>query len=249
MTFPVTYLISPTEHSPHIQSLGRVSSLPERHGCDILAFTHTLISPCIGYQRKTIPDLLSSLADGRLSKELSQIRASSLLSIPILIIEGTIQWTLGTSTTQQTLLISSMPFTRAQYIGLLLSLNGRGIRVLTSSSVEDTIQVVLTSSSYYGKSSRLSSLDRRPKPLGKWGMVSSRDFASHLLQSFPTIGPVTAEAILTYFGRVPMTWTVTIDELLTVPGIGRKTAIELINALSAAQQPKLLESKHPTTQG
>ena len=84
------HLLAPTEHDLHgifqSQSIPfKVSSLPELHGCDAVSIT---AKGLIGYQRKTLPDLQSSLLDGRLYKELGQLQASASISYSFLVIES-----------------------------------------------------------------------------------------------------------------------------------------------------------------
>ena len=62
------HLLAPTEHKLHEHFTSttdrwQVSSLPERHGCDIVSLTGRGM---VGYQRKTLSDLQASLLDGRL---------------------------------------------------------------------------------------------------------------------------------------------------------------------------------------
>jgi ERCC4-type nuclease len=86
---------------------------------------------------------------------------------------------------------------------------------------------------YYSRPVHLS-LRTRPKGQAKndWGEVTERSRALFLLQSFPGIGPTLAEAIIEHFGRVPLAWTCTKEELMKVNGIGKKRAEELWSCLS-----------------
>ena len=71
----------------------------------------------------------------------------------------------------------------------------------------------------------------RPKPTTLWGTRNDRDFGIHVIQSFDGIGPGVAGAIFDRFG-VPLRWTVTKEELETVPGVGKKRAGKMWECLN-----------------
>jgi len=50
------------------------------------------------------------------------------------------------------------------------------------------------------------------------------DFGRFLLRGFPHIGPTLANSIVERFGRVPLSWSCTLDELKSVPGMGEHRA-------------------------
>jgi ERCC4-type nuclease len=53
-----------------------------------------------------------------------------------------------------------------------------------------------------------------------------------IMQSWPGIGPATADAILKHFGRIPLKWTCTLSELMSVPRLGKKNAHEMYESLA-----------------
>src|SRR5271157_3886406 len=104
------HLLAPTEHDLHgifrdSNERWKVSSLPERHGCDAVTLTPRGM---VGYQRKTLPDLQSSLIDGRLYRELSQLQSSASLSHAFLIIESELRRTIDGTLLDSTLTIRSV---------------------------------------------------------------------------------------------------------------------------------------------
>jgi DNA excision repair protein ERCC-4 len=213
-------LISPTEPA-FFRTLGKVSSLPEKHGSDFLIITK---SARIGIQRKTITDLLASLHDGRLSKQLAQMQSSNLLSAAVVIIEGVPQWS-----NESMMMDSQTPFSKSNWWGVLMSLQSIGVITLTSERSSETLSILEHMPRYFSKAHR--SLLVRPKPSSSWGTPNTQLTQSHLLQSFAGIGPKTAEAIIDKFGGVPLTWTVSSEQLAEVPGIGKLTARKLQDAL------------------
>jgi DNA excision repair protein ERCC-4 len=178
----------------------------------------------VGYQRKTLPDLQNSLLDGRLYRELSQLQASASITYAFLIIESDLRRTIDGTLLDSTLTMDSLRSIIAKF-----EINGVGY--LPTDSTGDTARCIHRVSTYIGDDS--SSSVRRPKQLkNEWGLVTSESYALWLLQSFPNIGPKQARAIYTHFGGVPIKWTVGVNDLIGVPGIGRKTAEALLDALA-----------------
>lgn len=219
------YLVAPTEPDI-IKALGVVSAVPERNGCDVL-FTvarHGLV----GIQRKEMSDLLSSVADGRLGMEITQMETSPI-SIGVLMIEGTPNWS-----TDGVLLDRYHHWTRLQHRNLLRSVAERGIWVEHTDNVYDTVAAIESLKSWAEKANH-DSLRRRPKPSSTasgWGKATDADFAAHVVQSVPGLGPAKARLVIEHFGRVPIAWTVTEAELLAVPGIGRGMVKKMMTAIS-----------------
>ena len=71
----------------------------------------------------------------------------------------------------------------------------------------------------------------RPKPTTVWGTRTDRDWCIHAIQSVDGVGPEMAGRIYDKFG-LPFTCTVTVEELLTVEGIGRKRAEKIVKAFN-----------------
>lgn len=223
-------LVAPSEHD--IQALLResvhtpqairwsISSIPEKHGCDFFYVQPTGI---VGFQRKTLPDLVASQLDGRLNYELGQIESSATISHAYLIIESTLTRTIDGELVDANITIQALR-------SVIAKCSTRRVGYLPSSDPRDTIACILGVSKYLAGSpeTHLS----RPKQLkDEWGQVGSDAYALFLLQSFPNIGPKQAKAIYDHFGFVPIEWTVTAAQLQAVKGIGKKTADALIAAL------------------
>src|SRR3974390_1283048 len=120
-------LVSPSE-PPELRALGPTSTLCEQRGVDFL-FASTL-GP-VGVQRKEISDLLASVYDGRLAREVAQMAA---LPYKVVLCEGETRWT-----TDGFLLSTNRGWTRSQHDGLLWSLQLHGCWLASTSDLDDTV--------------------------------------------------------------------------------------------------------------
>lgn len=214
-------LIAPSE-PPKLKAIGRSSSVPERMGVDVLFGAKGKLT---GIQRKEYKDLLASLHDGRLQRELAQMK---VLGRAILLVEGRPAWTLDGEYLGDN--GYGWKWTRIQHHNMLMSIQDMGVDVLTTDDLDETVEVVRGLREWARKPEHLS-LSRRPKVKGTWGKASNRDFARHLLQSFDGIGVKQADAIIDFFGGVPLIWLCTKEQLMKVPGIGKVRAERLASAL------------------
>jgi len=205
-------LVAPTE-PPALKAIGKVSSLPEKVGGDVLFFAkgskHVI-------QRKELRDLLASIADGRLAKELAQMR-TAVAGHRLLIIEGKTQWSMD----GKLLGTWGRDWSLRQWLGMLWSVHEAGCDVMQTQSLEQTIQATLWFVEWAGKDHR--SLKQRPG-LGKgiWGTnPDDAEWVSWCLQSIPGISSVMAERIYKKLGN-PLVLNVTKEQLLEVEGLGPK---------------------------
>lgn len=223
-------LIAPTEPVA-LKGLGKVSSIPEKHGVDVLMATRLGL---VGVQRKEMADFFSSVHDGRLAREYPLMQT---LEIGVLLLEGPKRWSteglwLGDPHSRR-------QWTRDQFRSYIMSVQSKGIWIAETDSLRDTVTWIEGFHKWCSKDGH-SSLATRPKPQGAWGKPESRDWNLFLAQSFPGIGVVQAEKLIDHFGgQLPIAWTCTREELAAAPGIG-KTRLETL--WSALPQPTEVES-------
>jgi ERCC4-type nuclease len=219
-------LVAPTEPRT-IKSLGKSSSVPEKWGADIFFSANGSL---VGVQRKEISDLIASVQDGRLAKEMSQMQN---LGLAVLVVEGRLKWS------SDGVLLGrdyGITWTRTAHRNLLMSVQARGVKVESTDDAADTVCAVLNLQEWARKPSH-HGLMRRPGPVSPWGKAQNEDWASHLLQGFEGVGPELAKNILQHFGgRVPLEWRVDEKALRAVKGLGPKRARALIAALEGDQQ-------------
>lgn len=218
-------LISPSE-PPRLKELGKVSSIPEQHGSDFIILSER---GRLGVQRKKFPeDLLSSLSDGRLYEQLPQMKT---LERGLVIIEGYGKWTAEGE------LFGMRRFTYAQLIGLFATIMFEfGFPVIWLRDIKHTIKALVALEAWCGKKKHTSLLRRAGPKSDAWGRISSEAWAAHLVQSFPGMGPVMATTFNEYFDGPPLQWTVTKEQMMEVPGIGKGRAEALIEALQREEE-------------
>lgn len=211
-------LVSPAE-PPVLKAIGVSSPIPERFGADFYWATEGGVS--VGVQRKEVKDLVNSLHNGLLAKEIAKMNA---LDLRVLLIEGNFRWNVnGTSSAVN-------GWSKAQLRGLIFSMQSQGFWTLMTESREDTIESVSQLQRYLDKDNH-TLIRNRPKATNSWGKATNRDWAVHLLQSFDGVAVATAESIYDHFEGVPLVWTVTREEMREVKGVGPKRAETLMDAI------------------
>lgn len=218
----VRFIVSSTD-TPLARLLeASTSTLPEKYGADVLASTPKGL---IGWQRKTVTDLIASISDGRLAEGLPKLKS---IPFSVLILEGELTFTAEGSL----ILPYGSRWTKLNLRNLLRSLwFEHGIYIERTTSLEDTADAVRELGEWMNKEVHRSLLVR-PKMKNEWGVRDKSVLGRHFLQGLPGIGPDRADAILTAFGRIPMTWSCTGEELTAVPGIGKLTSQRLWKVLN-----------------
>jgi ERCC4-type nuclease len=202
-------LISPAE--PLIlRELGTTSSAPEKYGADFLISSP--VFGLIGVQRKELSDLVASHSDDRISRECISMKE---LDHALWLIEGTPQWS-----SDGQAMWTRAPYTRTRHHGWLFSLTFQGFSVLSTSTITES-GLLLSSLERWLAKEKHRGINGRPAPRGEWGRADEREWQVHFLSGLPGLGPTRAEAILDYFGRVPLELS---GDISKVPGVGKKTA-------------------------
>jgi ERCC4-type nuclease len=212
-------LVSPTEPAP-LRALGKTSPRPECFGVDYL-FPAYGLGP-VGVQRKETGDLLASVYDGRLGRELAQMAG---LGIKVLLCEGETHWT-----TDGFLVSTSRRWTRSQHDGLLWSVQLHGCWLAQTSDMGDTAEWLERFGRWLLKKGHNGVLTRTsPKP-GMWGTRESKEWGIHVLMGIEGMGYELAERVWEEYG-LPLRWTIGRDEFMAVEGIGPKKADRFLEAL------------------
>ncbi|MFP4611669.1 MAG: ERCC4 domain-containing protein [Thiohalophilus sp.] len=158
------------------------------------------------FERKTLPDLVASIASGRLFQQ--ALRLAGVRSWrTAMILEGTARE------------IEDCGMRREAIQGALVTVSlFLGLPLLRTRCARETASVMLFAARQ-GRAVASGGLPRQGKrPRGK------RALQSYLLQGLPGIGPARAARLLAHFGSVEAVLTADRDEIEAVAGIGRHTA-------------------------
>ncbi len=225
------------------------SSLPEEKGADILVYSkHGLL----GIQRKEVPnDFISSFTDGRMSRSMSLL--TQYCKFTRLVCEGCFRyWPDGTVHLGMTKGRKRVPsrFTRKHIHGMLNDIEFvRGVMVRWTDDIADTVMYIRSVVRFL-EGERHTGLFTRPSAKGAWGAPTAKDTYLWLLQSFPGIGPTTADNIVSRFGgQIPLQWTCTQEELASVQGLSKARAKTMWEALSSMNKLSVGPSSYDSTIG
>jgi ERCC4-type nuclease len=160
------------------------------------------------FERKTLPDLVASIKEGRLFSQ--AVRLAQTRQRAALILEGTASDLAESGMRREAI--------QGALINVTLML---GLPILRSRDPQETAQLML----YAGRQVRAmisGSIPRKgARPKGK------RQAQLFVLQGLPGIGPRRAAQLLDAFGSVQAVLSATAEDLANVPGIGQHTAEEI----------------------
>ncbi len=219
-------LVAPSEPKPILQlitDLGHeaiISTQPETRGADYL------MSGQLGFvavQRKEVGDLLASIEDGRLQQQISLLRYEP---VPILMLEGWPEFTTGGQH------LDRPRWNLTGFRNILRSIGREGIQIERTDDLADTA-AALAELEHYWQRPVHTSLLTRPKRIrtDSFGRKQADDRAAWVLQGFPNIGPELARRIVAKFEGLPLSWTCSLEEWCEVEGIGKTTAVALLEFL------------------
>jgi ERCC4-type nuclease len=205
-----------------LRAMGQVNGMPESFGADVIWMSdrHGLA----GVQRKTVSDLIGSVRNGLLGRELSVM--VSRLKFSALVIEGQPRWSRDGVLADQ-----YQNWTIEQQAGVEWWAQSQGVWVSWTRDTAETVTRVEHLRRWLDKEKHGSLLQRPNAPRSEWGTVDDRTTAVWLMSGMPGIGTELAGRIFDHFGRLPIGWLVEYDELLGVPGIGPKKAKQLWSVL------------------
>ncbi len=176
-----------------------------------------VVSDRVVVERKTVPDLLESLFDGRLFDQAR--RMSEYYEIPVVIVEGRVEE------------LKRLAGRRAtQALQALASLSVvEGVRVLWSLSPRDTAAILYTLSCREREAGRPVVLHRKPRLDRLWKQQL------YVVESFPGLGPKLAEKLLSAMGSIERICRASVVELERV--LGYERARRLYRVIHAPWRP------------
>ena len=160
------------------------------------------------FERKTLPDLVASIKDGRVFKQACRLAAVPQRSVFIL--EGS----------SACLRRSNMH--RAAIQGLLIKISVfLSIPVIRAKDAEESARLILYT---VRQSQKLTGSANHTRHFSHKRPQAKQKTQQYILQGIPGIGPSRAEALLNHFNSVEAIFSASAEELSTVSGINQKTA-------------------------
>jgi DNA excision repair protein ERCC-4 len=158
-------------------------------------------------ERKTLPDLAVSIADGRLFRQASRLASASTRAAVVL--EGTARD------------LADSDMRREALQGALLTLTLRlEVPLLRAKDPDETARLLC----YAARQQRREQTGAVPRASGGARPTGKQKTQLYVLQGLPGVGPTRARRLLEQFGSVEAVVTASVETLVEVEGIGPKTA-------------------------
>ncbi len=221
MTLPsekiIIYADSREMHTRIVDILRKCSELREKQ----LAVADFLLSDRVACERKTTDDFLQSIVDGRLFRQLCDLKES--YEKPLLLIEG------GSLYEQRNIHENAINGALASIATDLCT------PVLWTHSQMETAHLLFM----IAKREQLGTSSSIVLRCGK-KMRSMNEEQEFLLAGLPGVGSKSAKILLEHFGAPGNIFSASELELMKVPGIGKKTAKRIRRVLGAAYEKSVL---------
>ena len=200
--------------------------MSEQYGCDVLLHISStdadgkLQMRKVGIQRKKFPDdLIASLADGRLAKQIQMMKG---LDVAILLLEGK-GWWVGDKLQAK---FAGRTFTRRELRALIFSIQiEHGLRYMQTEGLRETCDLVMDLRTWLMKKNH-DGLVSRPKA-GAWG-PDSTEWKMWFWQAIPGVGPVVSRRLAEAWPRLPIKLMVSRAEVEKVAGPRAKEVVKYL---------------------
>ena len=173
-----------------------------------------ILSSRIGVERKNVDDFLQSLIDGKLFKQVSQLRDA--YSRPILILEGEN-------------LFAKRNISHNAIFGSLASISvDYGISVMNTKNAMETADLLGVIAKREQKENK-----RVVAVRGEKHQMSLQERQQFLIEGLPNVSGVLAKRLLTHFGSIRGIINASEKELQEVEGVGKNIASEIVKLLNS----------------
>lgn len=172
-----------------------------------------VLSSRIGVERKSVDDFLESLIDGKLFKQIAQLRDT--YSRPMLILEGEN-------------LLTKRNINHNAIFGSLASITvDYGIPVLNTKDSQETADLLNIIAKREQREEKKEIAVRGEKTL-----MSIKERQQFIIEGLPNVSAVIAKRLLTHFGSIKDIANATEEELMKIRGIGKNIASDIIKLLN-----------------
>jgi len=179
-----------------------------------------VLSENCGVERKSFPDFLHSLFDGRLFDQAQ--RLSQSYSMPILVVEGVTSYSL--TTIHNPLVFWGALAKAAAYYRL---------QIIFTPNQKQTAHLLYCLANKLQCSSEQEQFEAKHKPHA-YTLAQCQEYA---VQSLPQVGPKRARLLLEKFGSVSGVFGASAKQLQSVQGLGLSAAGQIDNFLNAKYFP------------
>ncbi len=173
-----------------------------------------ILSSRIGVERKKIDDFLESLIDGKLFKQIAQLRDA--YSRPVMILEGDN-------------LLTRRNINHNAIFGSLASISvDYGVPVLATKDALETADLLNVIAKREQREDKKAVAVR-----GEKTQMSLRERQQFIIEGLPNISAVIAKRLLAHFGSIKDITNATEEELQEVKGVGKNIASDIIKLINA----------------
>jgi len=173
-----------------------------------------ILSSRIGVERKNVDDFLESLIDGKLFKQMAQLRDA--YSRPVLILEGDN-------------LLTKRNINHNAIFGSLASITvDFGIPILTTKDASETADLLNVIAKREQREDKKDVAVRGDKT-----QMSIQERQQFIIEGLPNVSAVIAKRLLSHFSSIKDIANATEKELLEVKGVGKQIATDIIKLLNA----------------
>jgi len=173
-----------------------------------------VLSSRIGVERKSVDDFLGSLIEGKLFRQISNLRDE--YSRPVLILEGEN-------------LLAKRNISHNAIFGSLSSINvDFGVPVITTKDASETADLLKVMAKREQRDDKKTFAIREEKT-----PMSLREQQQFVIEGFPNISSVIAKRLLDHFGSIRDIVNASEDELMEVKGVGKNISSEILEILNA----------------
>ena len=173
-----------------------------------------ILSSRIGVERKNVDDYLESLIEGKLFKQISNLR--EIYSRPVLILEGE-----G--------LLTKRNINHNAIFGSLASINvDFGVPILSTKNASETADLLIIMAKKEQREDKKSISFRKEKKT-----IPLSDKQQFVIEGLPSVSAILAKRLLDHFGTIRDIINASEEELMEVKGIGKNISTEILELINA----------------
>ena len=215
-----------TTNEPHkIKELFKDMSVETPMDFDMLLYTR---HGTVGIERKDVPgDLIASVTDGRLQKELLVMREQT--DFQVILFHGRFVFRQGLLVTPGSRVGRSWTERGIRNLKRTLE-HVEGLYIEQAETDDELVERVKEIQTYFDELHHLS-LKKRPQLESNWYVTTRQEKVRYFYAGLPGISTIRAKALEGKYPNPIDIYAVTVEDLMSIEGIGEKTATNIYNFL------------------